>query len=501
MTQLPALTQEQRKALLLLKKIDAEKANREATSSFHKWCEHLCRTLELGSPQPFHRIIIDALQQIVDGDLLYLMISMPPGYGKSKYVNEFFIPYWMMMRPRSKTIVATNAENLALSFSRQIRSHILEQNKLLGFSLETTNVREWTTTNHCEYLTRGAGSAINGRRGDLLIVDDPYADNDAAQKAETREKIWDWYTGSWISRNNGNKTAMIVVATRFHEEDLNGQLLKHEGHTGQIWDEATSNWRDAELEEPGIRGKWRYISLPAIAEENDPVGRQPGEALWPGKHTLADLAAIRKLKPRDFISTFQQKPAPEDGWIFDAKKIKTHPHAALPPVVTRIRAWDLAASLRGDWTVGVLMGRTETNDTVILDVVRFRGKPDEVRSRIIQVAEQDGTAVPISIPQDPGQAGASQAQDYARALAGYRLNQTRDTGDKETRAKPFASQVNMGNVWMLKAEWNDALIEELAVFPSGRHDDQVDALSRAFNDLMEQKNKPPVWRRFNLMGR
>jgi predicted phage terminase large subunit-like protein len=481
------LTPDQRKAFQQYKKIEAELAKRNAVLTFEGWCEHLCRQLELGQPEQFHRYLISALQDTIDGTCLHTMISMPPGYGKSKYVNEFLIPYWMYRHPRSKVIVATNAENLALSFSRAIRNHITENAELLGFSLDTTNVREWSTTNRCDYLTRGAGSAINGRRGDLLIVDDPYADNEAAQKPDTREKIQQWYTGSWVSRNNGNKTRMIVVATRFHEEDLNGYLLKMEGHTGQVWDKDTSSWRDAAPDEPGLRGKWRYICLPAIAEDNDPVDRQPGDALWPGKHTLADLASLRRLNPRDFISTFQQKPAPEDGWIFDAKKIKPLLPAQMPTTVASIRAWDLAASLRGDWTVGVLLGRTDDNRVVVLDVVRFRGKPDEVRSRIIDVAAQDGTSVPISIPQDPGQAGAAQAQDYTRALMGYRLNQVRDSGDKETRARPVASQVNMENVSMKRADWNDVFIEELAMFPSGRHDDQVDALSRAFNDLMAMR--------------
>jgi predicted phage terminase large subunit-like protein len=158
-----------------------------------------------------------------------------------------------------------------------------------------------------------------------------------------------------------------------------------------------------------------------------------------------------------------------------------------------VRGWDLAATSEvgghdPDWTVGVKLGRDDRGRFIVLDVVRIRGTPHQVEEAVGEAARVDGRAVTIGLPEDPGQAGKHQANYFIRQLAGYRIDTSRETGSKLTRAAPVASQVEAGNVVIVRATWNHAFLEELRDFPFGHKDDQVDALSRAFTVLTEKSH-------------
>jgi predicted phage terminase large subunit-like protein len=162
------------------------------------------------------------------------------------------------------------------------------------------------------------------------------------------------------------------------------------------------------------------------------------------------------------------------------------PAGALAPVV---RAWDLAATdaKRGNephWTVGVKLTKNSSGRYIVVDVIRLRGGPREVEDSIVAAARVDGRGVTIGLPIDPGQAGKSQVAYLTSQLAGYHVISSKETGAKATRAAPVASQVEVGNVTLLRANWNHAFVEELRDFPFGRKDDQVDALSHAFEMLL-----------------
>ena len=233
------------------------------------------------------------------------------------------------------------------------------------------------------------------------------------------------------------------------------------------------------------------LSLPAQAEENDALGRAVGDWLWDDD----DYGYGRSLKEirdslgamgasREWASQYQQRPRPAEGSIFKVGQIEVLP--AAPARGFAVRAWDLAATkdVGGrdpDWTAGVKLGRGIDGRYVVQDVVRVRGGPDEVERTIVATASQDGRGVRISLPQDPGQAGKGQVLYYTRRLAGYTVDSSPETGDKATRAGPVASQCNVGNLLVVDGAWNRAFIDELGAFPSGAHDDQVDALSRAFS--------------------
>jgi predicted phage terminase large subunit-like protein len=392
------------------------------------------------------------------------MILMPPGSAKSTYASIVFPAWWFSQHPRSSVISASHSHSLAEHFSRRVRTLILAKQHYLGFSVARDHraVDTWTTSDGGNYLSVGVRGAITGHRADLVIIDDPVKSQADAESSRQRNHIWDWYKSDVTTRlKPGGK--VVLIMTRWHPEDLGGQLLEQ-----------------AKLE-------WHVVRLPALAEPDDPLGRSVGEALWPEWEDHHALARKRQIiGERAWSALFQQTPLPSGGRLFPIDRI-----AVVQPERdsdTTVRAWDLAATgTTGhndpDWTVGVKLSRQTTGRYLVLDVVRIRGTPHQVEDLIVNTAQKDGTRVIVAIPEDPGQAGKSQTSYLTRQLAGFHVISSRETGSKATRAMPLASQVEAGNVSIIRADWNRPLLDEMRDFPWGRKDDQVDALVRAFTTL------------------
>lgn len=277
---------------------------------------------------------------------------------------------------------------------------------------------------------------------------------------------------------------LVSHNTRWHEDDLAGRLLATQGD------------------------RWKVFNLPAMAMENDPIGRAPGDWLWDdvgdpygyGRELADKLEELRTVGAmREWNSQYQQRPSAPDGSLFKVNKLEyLDDPTDIPKGTAIVRAWDLAATKQvgtndPDFTVGIKLGRTPKDEFLILDAVALRGGPDEVEEAIVSTAKADGRNVRVGIPQDPGQAGKSQVVYFTRKLIGYRTDSSPESGDKATRAGPVAAQCNVGNIRMLRGPWNARMKEEMAAFPSGRHDDHIDALSRAF--MMLDSNTLTVWRR------
>ena len=227
----------------------------------------------------------------------------------------------------------------------------------------------------------------------------------------------------------------------------------------------------------GGADQWTVLRLPAVAEEPsedypdpDPLGRAPGEALWPSDWPRQALDRIRAntTPPRNWFALYQQRPTPDEGEMFVPDRIMLRDNFNTSDVVVWVRAWDLAGSEDGDWTVGVLMGRTREKRIVVGHVRRLRGRPEIVMDAIKEQARADTVKVKIVLPVDPGQAGKAQQTYFTKELSGYRLDFSPESGDKETRAEPFAAQVNGHQVEMMVGDWNAAYKEELRSFPNGK---------------------------------
>jgi predicted phage terminase large subunit-like protein len=221
------------------------------------------------------------------------------------------------------------------------------------------------------------------------------------------------------------------------------------------------------------------------------MNRSAGEPLWPEWEDIPLLLRRRSsVGERAWLAQFQQSPRPNTGTLFQVNRLEfidTLPPGPLGPVV---RAWDLASTATTgrndpDWSVGVKLTRHRSGQYTVLDVMRLRGSSREVENSIAATARADGPVVTIGLPEDPGQAGKSQIRYLTSQLAGHHVASSRETGAKVTRATPVASQIEAGNVSLVRANWNHAFIEELRDFPFGGKDDQVDALSRAFAMLLD----------------
>lgn len=285
-----------------------------------------------------------------------------------------------------------------------------------------------------------------------IIIDDPHK-ADEARSDVIRQGVIDWFVNTLESRKNDpDRTPIILIMQRLHEKDLAGWLLA--GGNGETWE---------------------HVCLSAWQDDGSP--------LWPEKHDAEALARMEKAAPYMFAGQYRQRPAPPDGGVFKPGMIEVIDALPAGPIEW-VRGWDLAASVDGDFTAGGKLGKLKDGRFVIGGMEREQLPSDKRDALMRNTASRDSRIVRISIPQDPGQAGKSQVVALTRMLAGYAVHTSPESGDKVTRAELLGSQVNVGNVLMLRGKWNDDLIEEMRLFPNGSYDDQIDALSRAFEALM-----------------
>lgn len=415
------------------------------------------------SPAQHHCLLIEKLQAVADGKCDRLMVQMPPGSAKSTYGSVLF-PAWFMARGDGAQVIATaHTASLAHYFGGRVRQTLLRHGDALGVELAKAAKASsrFALSGGEEYFSTGVRGPITGRRADLIIIDDPVKSWAEAESLAARDMLFDWYRGELTARlKPGGR--IVLIMTRWHEDDLAGRLLATESG-------------------------WRSLCLPALAEENDAMGRAVGEALWPELQSTVDLERRRReVGEQAFAAMYQQAPRAREAGLF--RTLAVLKLAAAPDVKMSVRAWDLAATQAGtgrraDYTVGVKLGITNEDLMVVLDVRRLQGSPAQVEATIKETAHFDGMATIISLPQDPGQAGAAQIAMLTRGLLGFKVISSPEKEAKQVRAMPAATQIDAGNLAIVAGGWNDAFLSEMREFPHGQHDDQIDALSRAVNSL------------------
>lgn len=419
--------------------------------------------------------VSDHAQASAVGDITRLIITIPPGTSKSTITGPM-LSAWLWGpagRPHHRTIGASHELSIAVRDNRLSRNLITsewfqqrwpikiegDQNEKLHFANEKHGFRQ-----AC------AISSMTGRRGHTIVCDDVLS-AERANSALHRETAIRVMTETIPTRLNDPATSsIIVIMQRLHEKDPAGYLL--------------------------AQGGWEHLNIPMCFEPErrtytsigwtDPRTKD-GEVLDPRRFPDSYLDKLRNggMTAYAWAGQMQQRPAPRGGAYIKGEWFPVV--KAAPAECKWVRAWDLAATHDGgDWTVGVLMGRTRDGRYVVADVVRVQEGPAGVRRVIRNTADRDRAtwgSVRQELPQDPGQAGKAQAQSLVAELAGHDVGSSPETGSKQARVEPFVAQAEAGNISLVDADWLTVYIDELETFPQGAHDDQIDATSRAFASL------------------
>jgi predicted phage terminase large subunit-like protein len=417
--------------------------------------------------------ISEHLEAVTAGQITRLLINIPPGTMKSMSTGVFW-PAWEW-GPRGKAhtrfIGASHEESLAVRDSVKMRRLI--QSEWFQTLWPTPLVGDQNQKTYFENASTGWRQScpvrsMTGKRGDRVLWDDPHSVEDAHSPAqlETANRVFRETLPTRL--NNPDSSAIIIVMQRLNKKDVSGEIIEHDYGYDHLC---------LPMEYEGPR---KATSIGFV----DPR-TEPGELLFPERFPREVVDRDKKVMGDYAVAgQFQQRPAPAAGGLIKADMIGTID--AMPPgQIEWCRGWDLGASLKGDYTAGVKMGRLSDGRYLIADVVRGQWESHHRDAAMKNAA--DGDCIKQSIPQDPGQAGKSQVLAFAKLLAGHPVHFSTETGDKITRADPMASQINAGNVVMLRASWNRDLIEEFRLFPNGSYDDQVDAASRAFAQLIKPR--------------
>lgn len=418
-------------------------------------------------------ILAERLQEIADGDRNRLMIFLPPRHGKTEIISRLFSAYYLYRYPERWVGLNSYGASLSYTFSRNARDYY----RRFGGQLKSdaAGVEHWETTEGGGLWAAGVGGAITGKGFHLGIIDDPIKNAEEADSETIREKHKDWYASTFYTRKEPD-AAIIVIQTRWHEEDLAGWLLEEE--------------HGDEPEE------WHVVSFEAIKTGDEPDvpdtctleadWRKVGEALWPERYDVPKLTKIKaRLGTHWWSALYNQRPQPRAGNKF--KRYWFDTVRAVPYEAKRVRYWDLAATAgSGAMTAGVLLAFAAGIDYVE-DVAMGQWSTAERNAIIKETAEQDAeryhNSVRIWIEEEPGSSGKEAAEAHVRMLSGYPVRTDKVTGSKEIRADPFAAQAEAKNIKLLKSDWNKRYLDILTSFPSGKYADVVDASSGAFNKL------------------
>ncbi len=399
-----------------------------------------------------------------------LVIQAPPQHGKSVQIIDF-IAWLAGQNPDWRTIYTSFSDRLGIRanlrlqrmFDSQTYREIFPATLINQSNAVTVSGQYLRNREIIEYVGRTGffrnttvRGSITGESLDVGVIDDPIRGRADAQSQAIRDAAWNWFTDDFFTRFSEH-AGLLSILTRWHIDDPIGRLIDRD---------------------PSVR----VLSYSAIADE-DEKNRKRGEALFP---ELKSLAFLRErelvMSAGNWAALYQQKPTLAEGSEFKPGMLTVIP--AIPTGTRFVRAWDLAStSDDGDWTAGAKLGMQPNGRLLIAGVERERLGPDGVRHLLLATATRDGYDTTVALPQDPGQAGKAQARDLTRLLSGYSVTSKPVSGDKVTRAGPLASQVNVGNVDVLQGPWLAPLTDELRSFPHGLHDDQVDALSLAYDEL------------------
>lgn len=399
-----------------------------------------------------HKKIADALEAVERGEIKRLIIEMPPRHGKTMLASQYFPAWYLGRNPENQIIAATYNQDLANDFGRAVRNQLIDEQFRYIFGASAANdsasVSKVSTDKGGVYNAVGVGGALTGRGAHLLLIDDPVKSREAADSELIRRKQQEWYKAVAYTRLMPGG-AIIIIQTRWHEDDLAGYVLREHAHEG-----------------------WVELKLPAIDDT--------GQALWPSHYPVERLQAIKStIGIREWSSLYQQEPAPPEGVQFKGEWFRRFRLGTEPKNLRYYISSDYAVTPgQGDYTEHAVWGVDDTGGLWAVDWWYGQTTPDEWIERGLDFVRRYKPAAWI------GEAGVImrsvepflrkrmiERKDYCR------LEWVSSTTDKPTRARAFEARAASGVVNIATGEWGDRLLDQLIRFPTGRYDDAVDACS------------------------
>ena len=410
-----------------------------------------------------HKIMADAFERVASGDLKRLIINMPPRHTKSEFAS-YLLPAWFLGKfPEKKIIQTAHTAELAVGFGRKVRNLVLSEpyKKVFDTKLSTDSkaAGRWNTDKGGDYFAIGVGGAVTGKGADLLIIDDPHSEQEAKQgNPAVYDGVYEWYTSGPRQRLQPGG-AIIIVMTRWSKRDLTGQIVKSS-------------------EKEGVND-WEVIEFPAIMPSGNP--------LWPAFWSQKELEAIKaEISVAKWEAQYQQNPTSEEGAIIKRNMWKIWEEEDPPSCEYIIQSWDTAfeKSNRADYsactTWGVFYQPNEkgqmTSNIILLDAFKRRMEFPELKEKAFQMWKDWN---PDALIVEKKAAGAPLI--YEMRQMGIPLSEyTPGKGhDKIARVNSISDLFASGIVWCPATRWADEVMEEMASFPNGDHDDLVDSSSQA----------------------
>jgi predicted phage terminase large subunit-like protein len=454
---------QQVKLLEDLEQLDKLKGKELAQVKFMPFVEKVWPAFIAGN---HHADMAAAFERVASGTCKRLIINMPPRHTKSEFAS-YLLPAWFLGRfPHKKVIQTSHTAELAVGFGRKVRNLVdtdVYKSIFPGVGLQSDSkaAGRWATNSGGDYFAIGVGGAVTGKGADVLIIDDPHSEQEAAlaeNNSDVYDKTYEWYTSGPRQRLQPGG-AIIIVMTRWSKKDLTGQVVK------------AAEQRNGE--------EWEVINFPAILDN--------GEPLWPEFWPLEQLEALRNELPASkWQAQYMQSPTSEVSAIIKREWWKHWEHDHPPTCDFIIQSWDTAflKTERSDYsactTWGVFYhdddtGRSQAN-IIALNSFKKRMEFPELKQKAVEEYKEWN---PDSLIIEAKASGAPLVFEL-RAMGLPVQEYTPSKGnDKISRLNSVADIFASGRVWVPGTRWADELVEEVASFPSGEHDDLVDSLSQA----------------------
>jgi predicted phage terminase large subunit-like protein len=418
-----------------------------------------------------HEYLSRKLHDLESGKIQRLIVNMGPRHGKTELASKRFLPWFSGRHPEKSLVFGTYNDTFAGDVGRAVRDNI--QSAEHGLVFPTHQLKDGSaaaqrleTLEGGQLSFVGRGGTITGRGGHGLVIDDPIKDRKEADSALIRDQLWEWFTQVIGTRLMDEQSWIMIIQTRWHEDDLVGRLT----------DPMNPFYNPEEA------AMWDMVDLPALALENDPLHRLPGEALWPERFPVGFLEAQKRRDPRGFQALYQGRPTAATGTFFHTDWLKTYRQDEMPKDLRYYTASDHAVSTRQgrDKTACVTVGVDQNDDIYVMPNAFWRqAASDVVTDAMIQIMKQykpmHWWAERGHISKSIGPFLRKRMSEEAVYVA---LSEVTPIADKQTRAQSIQGRMAMGKVYFPSfAPWWPEARDELLKFPHGAHDDFVDALA------------------------